>query len=49
MMPLIGTLSDTYGRKVLLTIPLTLSIFPLGNYFFFSSSIIIIIIIYKKY
>ncbi|KAK4437599.1 Hippocampus abundant transcript 1 protein [Sesamum alatum] len=29
VMPLIGYLSDTYGRKVLLTIPLTLSIFPL--------------------
>ncbi|KAL7156373.1 hypothetical protein ABFS83_02G005000 [Erythranthe nasuta] len=29
MMPVIGTLSDVYGRKVLLTIPLTLSIFPL--------------------
>ncbi|XP_011088647.1 hippocampus abundant transcript 1 protein [Sesamum indicum] len=29
VMPLIGFLSDTYGRKVLLTIPMTLSIFPL--------------------
>ncbi|KAL0422943.1 UNVERIFIED_CONTAM: Hippocampus abundant transcript 1 protein [Sesamum latifolium] len=29
VMPLIGYLSDTYGRKVLLTIPMTLSIFPL--------------------
>ncbi|KAL0334545.1 UNVERIFIED_CONTAM: Hippocampus abundant transcript 1 protein [Sesamum radiatum] len=28
VMPLIGYLSDTYGRKVLLTIPMTLSIFP---------------------
>lgn len=31
MMPLIGNLSDSYGRKLLLTIPLTLSIFPLGK------------------
>ncbi|KAL3813992.1 hypothetical protein ACJIZ3_015260 [Penstemon smallii] len=29
MMPLIGNLSDAYGRKVMLTIPLTLSIIPL--------------------
>ncbi|KAG8368049.1 hypothetical protein BUALT_Bualt15G0005000 [Buddleja alternifolia] len=29
MMPLIGTLSDTYGRKVMLTIPLTVAIIPL--------------------
>ncbi|KAL3843337.1 hypothetical protein ACJIZ3_000740 [Penstemon smallii] len=29
MMPLIGNLSDAYGRKLLLTIPLTLSIIPL--------------------
>ncbi|KAL3613925.1 hypothetical protein CASFOL_041999 [Castilleja foliolosa] len=29
MMPLIGTLSDAYGRKVILTIPLTLAIIPL--------------------
>ncbi|GFP89079.1 hypothetical protein PHJA_001051600 [Phtheirospermum japonicum] len=29
MMPLIGTLSDAYGRKVMLTIPLTLAIIPL--------------------
>ncbi|XP_042065504.1 uncharacterized protein LOC121809018 [Salvia splendens] len=28
MMPLIGNLSDTYGRKLLLTIPLTLAIIP---------------------
>ncbi|KAL7125520.1 hypothetical protein ABFS83_14G122600 [Erythranthe nasuta] len=28
IMPLIGNLSDSYGRKVLLTIPLTLSIIP---------------------
>ncbi|CAN1771072.1 hypothetical protein LINPERHAP1_LOCUS11773 [Linum perenne] len=29
MMPVIGNLSDKYGRKSLLTFPLTLSIFPL--------------------
>ncbi|KAI3447914.1 hypothetical protein Pfo_004579 [Paulownia fortunei] len=29
MMPLIGNLSDAYGRKLLLTVPLTLSIIPL--------------------
>ncbi|KAL3621409.1 hypothetical protein CASFOL_036321 [Castilleja foliolosa] len=29
MMPLIGTLSDVYGRKVMLTIPLTIAIIPL--------------------
>ncbi|KAL6522520.1 hypothetical protein OROMI_031478 [Orobanche minor] len=29
IMPLIGTLSDAYGRKVMLTIPLTLAIIPL--------------------
>ncbi|CAN0845746.1 Hippocampus abundant transcript 1 protein [Linum grandiflorum] len=29
MMPVIGNLSDKYGRKALLTLPLTLSIFPL--------------------
>ncbi|XVE93910.1 hypothetical protein REPUB_Repub01dG0235100 [Reevesia pubescens] len=42
MMPLIGNLSDQYGRKALLTLPLTLSIFPLAvlacnrttNYFY---------------
>ncbi|KAI7733223.1 hypothetical protein M8C21_006187 [Ambrosia artemisiifolia] len=28
MMPLIGNLSDQYGRKVLLTYPMTLAIFP---------------------
>ncbi|KAA8535136.1 hypothetical protein F0562_030139 [Nyssa sinensis] len=33
MMPLIGNLSDVYGRKALLTLPLTLSIIPLGLYF----------------
>ncbi|PIN01374.1 putative transporter ADD1 (major facilitator superfamily) [Handroanthus impetiginosus] len=29
VMPLVGKLSDTYGRKVMLTIPMALSIFPL--------------------
>ncbi|KAL7117606.1 hypothetical protein ACP275_03G081800 [Erythranthe tilingii] len=29
VMPLVGNLSDTYGRKVMLTVPMTLSIFPL--------------------
>ncbi|XP_074373002.1 uncharacterized protein LOC141713467 isoform X2 [Apium graveolens] len=28
MMPLIGNLSDTYGRKVMLTVPMVLAIFP---------------------
>ncbi|OMO65739.1 Tetracycline resistance protein, TetA/multidrug resistance protein MdtG [Corchorus capsularis] len=30
MMPIIGNLSDQYGRKALLTIPMTLSIIPLA-------------------
>lgn len=30
MMPMLGNLSDTYGRKVMLTLPMTLSIFPLA-------------------
>ncbi|KAJ8439784.1 hypothetical protein Cgig2_029044 [Carnegiea gigantea] len=30
MMPLIGNLSDLYGRKALLTVPMTLTILPLG-------------------
>ncbi|XP_027149376.1 uncharacterized protein LOC113749745 isoform X2 [Coffea eugenioides] len=30
MMPLVGNLSDRYGRKVMLTVPMTLSIFPLA-------------------
>ncbi|KAG5542866.1 hypothetical protein RHGRI_015830 [Rhododendron griersonianum] len=42
MMPLIGNLSDKYGRKALLTIPMTLTIIPLAilaynrtkNYFY---------------
>ncbi|KAI3464764.1 hypothetical protein Pfo_021427 [Paulownia fortunei] len=29
VMPLVGNLSDTYGRKVMLTLPMILSIFPL--------------------
>ncbi|KAL6506659.1 hypothetical protein OROHE_022491 [Orobanche hederae] len=29
IMPLVGNLSDTYGRKVMLTVPMTLSVFPL--------------------
>lgn len=32
MMPVIGNLSDRYGRKALLTLPLTVSIIPLGSY-----------------
>jgi MFS family permease len=28
--PVIGNLSDEYGRKALLTVPITLSIIPLG-------------------
>lgn len=32
MTPLIGNLSDVYGRKSLLTVPLALSIIPLGTY-----------------
>ena len=30
MMPLVGNLSDKYGRKALLTVPMTLTIIPLG-------------------
>ncbi|KAL6524878.1 hypothetical protein OROMI_030471 [Orobanche minor] len=29
IMPLVGNLSDTYGRKVMMTVPMTLSVFPL--------------------
>ncbi|XP_073127399.1 uncharacterized protein [Henckelia pumila] len=29
VMPMLGNLSDTYGRKIMLTIPITLSIIPL--------------------
>ncbi|PHU21031.1 hypothetical protein BC332_12182 [Capsicum chinense] len=43
MMPVLGNLSDTYGRKVMLTVPMTLSIFPLAilaysrtKYFFYA-------------
>lgn len=32
MMPLIGNLSDVYGRKAMLTLPMTVSIIPLGMY-----------------
>lgn len=32
MNPVIGNLSDLYGRKSLLTLPLTLSIIPLGTF-----------------
>lgn len=32
MNPVIGNLSDLYGRKALLTFPLTLSIIPLGTF-----------------
>ncbi|KAH9759286.1 Major facilitator superfamily protein [Citrus sinensis] len=31
MMPLVGNLSDKYGRKALLTVPITLSIIPLAG------------------
>lgn len=30
MMPMLGNLSDKYGRKALLTVPMTLTIIPLG-------------------
>ncbi|XP_027355490.1 uncharacterized protein LOC113865255 [Abrus precatorius] len=30
MMPLLGNLSDKYGRKVILTVPMTLTIIPIG-------------------
>ncbi|KAL3514814.1 hypothetical protein ACH5RR_027531 [Cinchona calisaya] len=30
IMPLVGNLSDKYGRKVMLTVPMTLTIFPLA-------------------
>ncbi|KAK9270815.1 hypothetical protein L1049_026401 [Liquidambar formosana] len=31
MMPLVGNLSDKYGRKTLLTIPMSLTVIPLGR------------------
>ena len=34
MTPVIGNLSDRYGRKALLTIPMALSIIPLGKKIF---------------
>ncbi|OVA15972.1 Tetracycline resistance protein [Macleaya cordata] len=30
LMPVVGNLSDSYGRKALLTLPMTLSVFPLA-------------------
>lgn len=39
IMPLIGNMSDAYGRKALLTIPMTLSIIPLGTNFIISFAI----------
>ncbi|KAJ4851547.1 hypothetical protein Tsubulata_019462, partial [Turnera subulata] len=30
-MPVIGNLSDQYGRKALLTLPMTISIIPMGK------------------
>lgn len=38
MMPLIGNMSDEYGRKAMLTLPMTLSIIPLGNNWIFYSA-----------
>jgi MFS family permease len=31
--PVVGNLSDRYGRKALLALPATASIVPLGNHF----------------
>jgi MFS family permease len=31
-MPMVGNLSDKYGRKALLAVPMTLTIIPLGMY-----------------
>jgi MFS family permease len=35
MTPLVGNLSDKYGRKTLLTLPMSLTIIPLGMHAFF--------------
>ncbi|KAF9621731.1 hypothetical protein IFM89_027585 [Coptis chinensis] len=32
MMPVVGNLSDVYGRKALLTIPMALTVVPLGTF-----------------
>lgn len=33
LMPVIGNLSDAYGRKALLTVPMALTVIPLGTNF----------------
>lgn len=44
MMPLLGNLSDKYGRKAILTLPMSLTIIPLGtsgsNLFLFFHSVV---------
>lgn len=37
-MPMVGNLSDKYGRKALLAVPMTLTIIPLGMYALLLSS-----------
>lgn len=49
MTPLIGNLSDRYGRKTLITLPLTLSVIPYGLYTLLYSFIIQILKINKFY